>query len=283
MDHSQRQLHAVVVPICVAVLCLFGCAKEPATSMAVAPGGVGASGAGIGADGSGQGDAAGSARAGAGDMAGGEGRSGADSGQGVGGRGGGDGSDWRSGGAHREADGAGGRGSGRDGAGGSAGGAGGSTGGGTDGSGVGPGAAGAAGGGGVGGAGGGQGVSGAMRPEPKEFAAVPELWDIHFDFDRYDIRPDAANVLNANAEWLRAHPSAAILIEGHCDDRGTNEYNLALGHHRAESAMNYLVAQGVPASRITVISYGEERPLCTDDTEACWAKNRRAHTLVRRR
>jgi peptidoglycan-associated lipoprotein len=122
-----------------------------------------------------------------------------------------------------------------------------------------------------------------MRPAPKEFTAVPELRDIHFDFDRYDIRPDAASVLNANAEWLRANPTEAILIEGHCDDRGTNEYNLALGHHRAESAMNYLVSQGVPTSRITVISYGEERPLCTDDTEACWARNRRAHILVRRR
>jgi peptidoglycan-associated lipoprotein len=144
-------------------------------------------------------------------------------------------------------------------------------------------AAGAAGASAAGGAGAGQGVSGAMRPEPREFTAVREIQDVHFDFDRYDIRPDAARTLNANAEWLRSHPSEPILIEGHCDDRGTNEYNLALGHHRAESTANYLVAQGIQQSRITVISYGEERPLCTDDTEACWAKNRRAHILVKRR
>jgi peptidoglycan-associated lipoprotein len=74
-----------------------------------------------------------------------------------------------------------------------------------------------------------------------------------------------------------------VLIEGHCDERGTNEYNLALGERRAKSTMNYLVSQGVQASRITIISYGEERPVCNEKTEECWAKNRRAHFLVKPR
>ena len=74
-----------------------------------------------------------------------------------------------------------------------------------------------------------------------------------------------------------------MLIEGHCDERGTNEYNLALGERRAKSTMNYLVSQGIQASRITIISYGEERPVCTEKTEECWAKNRRAHFLVKPR
>lgn len=82
---------------------------------------------------------------------------------------------------------------------------------------------------------------------------------------------------------MKANPRSVILIEGHADERGTNEYNLALGERRAKAAMNYLVAQGVPANRITVISYGEERPLCTERTEDCWARNRRVHFLVKPR
>jgi len=74
-----------------------------------------------------------------------------------------------------------------------------------------------------------------------------------------------------------------LLIEGHCDERGTNEYNLALGERRAKATMNYLVSQGIQANRITIISYGEERPICTEKTEACWAKNRRANFLVKPR
>jgi peptidoglycan-associated lipoprotein len=121
------------------------------------------------------------------------------------------------------------------------------------------------------------------RPAPKEFVAIDALKTIHFDFDRYDIRPEDASILDGNAVWLRDNPDQLVLIEGHCDDRGTNEYNLALGERRAKSTMNYLVSQGVQASRITIISYGEERPLCTEQTEACWARNRRAHFLVRAR
>jgi peptidoglycan-associated lipoprotein len=122
----------------------------------------------------------------------------------------------------------------------------------------------------------------AARPPVSEFAANPNLKDIHFDFDKYDIRPGDAKILDANATWLKSN-SDLVLIEGHCDERGTNEYNLALGERRAKATMNYLVSQGVQAGRITIISYGEERPLCTEHTEACWATNRRAHFLSKAR
>ena len=121
------------------------------------------------------------------------------------------------------------------------------------------------------------------RPAPKEFTAIPELKPIYFDFDRYDIRPADARVLDANAQWLKSNDNQLVLIEGHCDERGTNEYNLALGERRAKSTMNYLVSQGVQASRITIISYGEERPVCTQKNEECWSKNRRAQFLVKPR
>jgi len=123
----------------------------------------------------------------------------------------------------------------------------------------------------------------AARPAPAEFRADDNLKDIFFDFDKYDIRPTDAKILDANASWLKSNANHLVLIEGHCDERGTNEYNLALGERRAKSTMNYLVSQGVQASRITIISYGEERPTCTQKTEECWAKNRRAHFLVKAR
>ena len=125
--------------------------------------------------------------------------------------------------------------------------------------------------------------SSTARPAVQDFAAVPELVDVFFDFDKYDIRPGDAKTLDANANWLKSNSSHLMLIEGHCDERGTNEYNLALGERRAKSTMNYLVSQGVQANRITIISYGEERPLCTEHNEACWSKNRRAHFLVKPR
>ncbi len=118
-------------------------------------------------------------------------------------------------------------------------------------------------------------------PHPREFAAIRELEDIHFDFDKYDIRPGDAKILDVNAQWMKANAGHLILIEGHADERGTNEYNLALGERRAKTTMNYLVARGIRANRITIISYGEERPLCTEKTEECWARNRRAHFLVK--
>jgi peptidoglycan-associated lipoprotein len=118
-------------------------------------------------------------------------------------------------------------------------------------------------------------------PRPSEFVANPNLKDIYFDFDKYDIRPDDAKILDSNAQWLTQNPGNLVLIEGHCDERGTAEYNLALGERRAKSTMNYLVSRGVPANRITIISYGKERPVCSEKTEACWAKNRRSHHLVK--
>jgi len=114
-----------------------------------------------------------------------------------------------------------------------------------------------------------------------DFTENPNLKDIHFDFDKYNIRPGDAKILDANASWLKSNAGNLVLIEGHCDERGTNEYNLALGERRAKSTMNYLVAQGVQASRITIISYGKERPLCPEHSEGCWSKNRRAHFLTK--
>jgi peptidoglycan-associated lipoprotein len=121
-----------------------------------------------------------------------------------------------------------------------------------------------------------------QRPEPREFSAVADLPDIYFDFDRYDLRPDAQRLLLAHAVWLRSKTGDLVLIEGHCDERGTSEYNLALGERRARAAMTYLVSRGVDARRITIVSHGEHRPQCRERTEACWAKNRRAHFLLKR-
>jgi len=123
----------------------------------------------------------------------------------------------------------------------------------------------------------------ATPPRPSEFAENPNLQDIHFDFDKYNIRPGDAKILDANAAWLKQNPNSLVLIEGHCDERGTNEYNLALGERRAKATMNYLVSQGIQAGRMTIISYGEERPVCTEKNEACWTKNRRSHFLVKAR
>ena len=122
----------------------------------------------------------------------------------------------------------------------------------------------------------------AGRPAPSEFSETRDLADVHFDFDRYDIRPEAATILDANAAWLKANAKGLLLIEGHCDERGTNEYNVALADRRAKATMNYLVAHGVASTRISTISYGEERPSCATHDEACWAKNRRAHFLLKR-
>ena len=119
------------------------------------------------------------------------------------------------------------------------------------------------------------------RPAPAEFKSIPELRDVFFDFDRYALKPEAAKTLDASIEWLKANPSALVLVEGHCDERGTNAYNLVLGERRAKAAHEYLVARGVAATRIQTISYGEERPACTERNEACWSRNRRAHFLAK--
>ena len=104
--------------------------------------------------------------------------------------------------------------------------------------------------------------------------------DIYFDFDKATLTPAAQDNLLRKAEWLRENSDVTVTIEGHCDARGTNEYNLALGDRRAESAKAFLVDLGIAASRITTISYGEERPVCTQQDEECWAKNRRDNFVV---
>jgi peptidoglycan-associated lipoprotein len=104
---------------------------------------------------------------------------------------------------------------------------------------------------------------------------------IHFDFDKYVLTPQAMMILDDKAAYLREHSGVRVLVEGHADDRGSNEYNLALGDRRANSAKNYLVKSGVAASRITTISYGEEQPLCRQQNESCWSRNRRGAFSVR--
>ena len=106
------------------------------------------------------------------------------------------------------------------------------------------------------------------------------LKDIHFDFDKYDIRPGDAALLKENAALLNKYPNVKIQMEGHCDERGTVEYNLALGERRANHAKNYLVSLGIPSARISTISYGKEKPLDPGHNEDAWARNRRAHTVV---
>ena len=120
------------------------------------------------------------------------------------------------------------------------------------------------------------------RPKPATFTENANVQPIYFDFDRYEIRPADAKTLEADAAWLKTN-DVLILIEGQCDERGTDEYNLALGDRRARATMNYLVALGIPAGRIGTVSYGKERPVCTEPTEACWALNRRAHIVVKPR
>jgi peptidoglycan-associated lipoprotein len=106
------------------------------------------------------------------------------------------------------------------------------------------------------------------------------LKNIHFDFDKYDIRPGDAEILKGNAALLKRYTNVKIQIEGHCDERGTIEYNLALGERRANSTKKYLISLGISPGRISTISYGKERPLDPDHNEEAWAKNRRAHTII---
>ena len=121
------------------------------------------------------------------------------------------------------------------------------------------------------------------KPEPAPVYKTPDVVmqeDIYFEFDKSTLTPAAQDNLLRKAEWLRENSDVTATIEGHCDERGTNEYNLALGDRRAESAKAFLVDLGIDASRLTTISYGEERPLCPEKNEECWAKNRRGHFVV---
>jgi peptidoglycan-associated lipoprotein len=124
-------------------------------------------------------------------------------------------------------------------------------------------------------------------PRTRDYERIPALRDVHFDYGTAAIRAGDVKILEMNAAWLRAHPGHLVLIEGHSDNRGTtsrkNEVNIDLGERRAQAAMDFLIAEGVQPSRITILSYGEERPQCTDESERCWSQNRRSRFLVKPR
>jgi len=124
-------------------------------------------------------------------------------------------------------------------------------------------------------------VAAAAAPAPAgptvEEMFTREVQDAFFNYDKADIRSDAQQALAKTADFLRSYPQVAIVIEGHADERGTTEYNVALGDRRDESARDFLVAKGIAADRIQTISYGKERPFCTEGTESCYQQNRRAH------
>ena len=107
-----------------------------------------------------------------------------------------------------------------------------------------------------------------------------EMTDVYFDLDRSEIRDDARAGLQKDAEWLKRWTSTQVIVEGHCDSRGSAQYNLGLGSRRASAVKDYLMSLGVPASRVTVVSKGKEQPFCTDETESCWQQNRRGHFIV---
>ena len=111
-------------------------------------------------------------------------------------------------------------------------------------------------------------------------AASSPLKDVFFEFDRHDLTGDARDILTGNAEWLKKNSSARVEIEGHCDERGTSEYNLALGAKRSQAARDYLVTLGIAPDRISTISYGEEIPACIESGENCWRQNRRVRFIV---
>lgn len=120
-------------------------------------------------------------------------------------------------------------------------------------------------------------VAGCQKQKSPEVAEkVKGLNRVHFDFDKSDIKAEYKKVLDANAEYLKKNKKTAVTVEGHCDERGTEEYNIALGHRRAKGAMDYIVSLGVESSRLKTKSYGEEKPVETCHNESCWWKNRRA-------
>jgi len=110
--------------------------------------------------------------------------------------------------------------------------------------------------------------------------AESSLKDAYFDLDKADLRPDAQQALTTDAEFLNAHPEIKITVEGYCDERGSEEYNLGLGDRRASNAKNFMVNSGIAAERMTTVSFGKDRPFCTEATEDCWQQNRRAHLVL---
>lgn len=123
----------------------------------------------------------------------------------------------------------------------------------------------------------GERVGSNVRDGPQSGGA---LQDLYFAYDASDIAPAEREILQANASWLQRNPQAKVEIEGHCDDRGTVEYNLALGAKRARSVQEYLISLGVQSDRLSTISYGEELPLCREEADRCWQQNRRVHFLI---
>jgi peptidoglycan-associated lipoprotein len=117
-------------------------------------------------------------------------------------------------------------------------------------------------------------------PPPKPTLKVEQLKTVYFDFDKFNLRPDAKASLDANAALLKEFPDAIIKVEGHCDERGTVEYNLSLGEKRAKAVQDYLSGLGIAANRLSIISYGKEKPVDPGHTEAAWAKNRRAEFRI---
>ena len=118
------------------------------------------------------------------------------------------------------------------------------------------------------------------RTRAEQFTAQSGLEDVHFDFNSIQLSDRAKTILMANAEWLKAHPDAAVTIEGHCDERGTSSYNYVLGEKRAIRTKNYLTSLGVSDERLQIMSYGKDNPACWDPTEPCYQKNRRAHLVL---
>jgi peptidoglycan-associated lipoprotein len=116
---------------------------------------------------------------------------------------------------------------------------------------------------------------------PPVVPAVAKPGAVYFDYDKYDLKPEARETLKKHADWLAKNPDKKVVIEGNCDERGTNEYNMALGQRRAESAAKYLKSLGVSAKRISTVSYGEDKPICKESNEACWSKNRRADFVIK--
>jgi peptidoglycan-associated lipoprotein len=117
-------------------------------------------------------------------------------------------------------------------------------------------------------------------PPPPIQIILPGLGDLFYDFDKSDLRADAVEQLKTNANWMQVFKNNSVIIEGHCDERGTNEYNLALGERRANSARNYTINLGIDPVRLKTVSYGEEKPFATGSTEEAWAQNRRAHFVA---
>ena len=118
------------------------------------------------------------------------------------------------------------------------------------------------------------------RKTVDQLNAEMPLTDVEFDYDQASVKDDQRPVLQKNADWLRRWASVRATVEGHSDSRGTNEYNLALGERRANAVKVYLVGLGIPADRLVIVSKGEETPVCTEETEACWERNRRGHFVI---